>query len=344
MWVGRLLVTRDTFMQAIGTNNDLILDHYRVFIFITVLMPFTLRAFVGAIELAIRNISRATCRPKLPPWRTGLSIDAVLHARLDWKQARLIAGYEKMSTAVTVALARLVLVHLLQPAVYFMVLSLYFKELTPIQQWFGMLVATRETIYIVLSLGCMLANPAFLLCDTLATWFHREKRYVAVYFMVVFVFSPEKYVFLALVSGLSERLHRVRTGHAKPPAALAESGAQSSMSILSGGTDEPSGRTPVPPEPSTAPLHVRPPRARVAPTPTRPAPRPPPWLGLQHDQRLAAMQAGRWEGRGVGGSVPGVRGGERAAPLGRSSSHACPRLQERSASDRLGIMLRTKVS
>ena len=124
----------------------------------------------------------------------------------------MIAGFETNGSAVTSAATRLIFVHMLQPLVYFAVLDLYWDQLTPQQEFFGVAVAVREVLYLGLSFACIHANPAYLLCDTLATWFHRDKRYVAVHFIALFVFSPEKYVFLALVSGAHTRMLALADG------------------------------------------------------------------------------------------------------------------------------------
>ena len=132
----------------------------------------------------------------------GLCLDYVLQTRISWADACKMARLQPNTSARVVGLLRLVLWHWLQPLAYFFAVLAYVDELTGLQLWLAAIVAVREVIYVVLCVVCLAVNPAYLLVDTAETW---RLRYAptALAFSLLFVLSPEKFVWLALVAGLS---------------------------------------------------------------------------------------------------------------------------------------------
>ena len=112
-----------------------------------------------------------------------------------------MTGMDK-DTALVAGFARLLLWHHLQPIAYGLAFVASWNDVSPLQRMLGVVVALREAIYIALTLFCLQFNPAYLLVDTAATW--RKDRYIALIFTLLYVLSPEKYVWLALVRGAAE--------------------------------------------------------------------------------------------------------------------------------------------
>ena len=140
----------------------------------------------------IGTSSRPTSRHV--PRVSQASLPVLSHA-----QARLMAGSEP-GWALAAGLARLLLWHNLQPIVFCAVFEACWPELSSLQRTLGLLVALREVIYVALTLVCVRVNPAFLLVDTAATW--RKEPLIALTFTLVYVISPEKFVWLAVLCGI----------------------------------------------------------------------------------------------------------------------------------------------
>jgi hypothetical protein len=67
--------------------------------------------------------------------------------------------------ALALATIRMFVHHALQPTFYLFALTVYVKNLSTIQLWLGGLVASREVLYLLTTIRCVFANPAFLLVD-----------------------------------------------------------------------------------------------------------------------------------------------------------------------------------
>ena len=125
----------------------------------------------------------------------GLSMVEALQSRIPWGDARVMTGMNAhCHTALAAAFARLLLWHNLQPAAYGLAFVASWDEISVLQRFLGVVVALREAIYVLLTLVCIRFNPAYLLVDTAATW--RNDPYVALIFTLLYVLSPEKYVWL----------------------------------------------------------------------------------------------------------------------------------------------------
>ena len=109
-----------------------------------------------------------------------------------WAEARDANGQSSFG-AFCHATVKTFLFHLVQPGLYFWVLSDVFSTLDPIQQLFGQIVAVREAIYVLAVLLGVLCYPAFLLIDWGATIRQSEgsEGYKIVWF---YMFSPEKFI------------------------------------------------------------------------------------------------------------------------------------------------------
>jgi hypothetical protein len=113
-------------------------------------------------------------------------------APLTWSKARRDLKYEE-GMALGVGLIRLLLWHLLQPAVYFYLIHVYRRQLS--NAIFGLavvvVVGVREGLYMVFTLIALVVNPAFLLINlNTDDDFHKRVAMKATY-----VFAPEFYVF-----------------------------------------------------------------------------------------------------------------------------------------------------
>ena len=64
-----------------------------------------------------------------------------------------------------VAIARMLLWHIVQPVMYVVVLWCNYSELDRWQKIFGVAVAIREGLYLLTILACVIIKPAFLLID-----------------------------------------------------------------------------------------------------------------------------------------------------------------------------------
>ena len=131
----------------------------------------------------------------------GLCLDYVLQTRISWADACTMARLQRNTSARVVGFLRLVLWHWLQPLAYFFAVLAYVDELTGLQLWLAAIVAVREVIYVVLCVVGLAVNPAYLLVDTAETW-RRRFAPTAIAFSLLFVLSPEKFVWLAVVAGL----------------------------------------------------------------------------------------------------------------------------------------------
>eukprot|EP01047_Picozoa_sp_COSAG01_P016036 COSAG01_NODE_811_length_13417_cov_6.641012_8_plen_1526_part_00 len=95
---------------------------------------------------------------------------------------------------------RLLLWHLVQPAMYFLVLGVYAGEIDALQLGLGVAVAVREAGYLLTTLACAWANPAFLLVDVGASvrdW-RGEFNECGYIFLLMYVLAPEKFVGFSL--------------------------------------------------------------------------------------------------------------------------------------------------
>ena len=77
--------------------------------------------------------------------------------------------------ALTLAVVRLLVLHALQPASYLLTLQVCWRDLGTLQLWLGGIVAVREVFYLLFTLRCVFANPAFLLVDVQASVAYAEE-------------------------------------------------------------------------------------------------------------------------------------------------------------------------
>jgi hypothetical protein len=116
-------------------------------------------------------------------------------APLTWSKARRDLKYEE-GMALGVGLIRLLLWHLLQPAVYFYLIHVYRRQLSNAIFGLAVVVGVREGLYMVFTLIALVVNPAFLLINlNTDDDFHKRVAWKATY-----VFAPEFYVFQALAN------------------------------------------------------------------------------------------------------------------------------------------------
>lgn len=133
----------------------------------------------------------------------ALCIDYVLLTRISWTEACKFSRLTRWG-APLVALLRLFLWHWLQPLGYLLAIIAYSDDITGLHLALAMIVTVRELIYVVLTLACAWVHPAYLLVDTAATWRER-KPLTAIGFILLFVLSPQKFVWMALLAGTRER-------------------------------------------------------------------------------------------------------------------------------------------
>ena len=87
-----------------------------------------------------------------------------------WERTRRLAGFGPC-TAVILALMRLLLLHLLQPAVYVFAVALYADRIERASQHWWMaacILAVREGWYIAMALACAAMQPSYLLVDVMS--------------------------------------------------------------------------------------------------------------------------------------------------------------------------------
>jgi hypothetical protein len=115
-----------------------------------------------------------------------------------WDNARQ-QNRQRPCGALSLAAARLLLWHWLQPGLYFVVLGCYWVELDAAQRGFGAAVAVREALYIAATLLGLCANPAFLLVDVGASVRDtgRSGAKGGWPFLALYALAPEKYVLMA---------------------------------------------------------------------------------------------------------------------------------------------------
>merc|ERR1711934_967893 len=113
-----------------------------------------------------------------------------------WSDAVSKAGLTKCG-AVLAATLRLLLWHLMQPALYWWALWSYWEEIDHLQLIAGQVVGAREAIYAFVVLlvpcvhpPCLLADPkTFLKCDDIRNNMHD---------FLMYVFTPEKFLIMGL--------------------------------------------------------------------------------------------------------------------------------------------------
>jgi len=97
-----------------------------------------------------------------------------------------------------VALATLLVAHLVQPAAFLFSLVTWWPSLSLAAKALGSLVAVREGTYALATLLCALVRPAFLLTDLRSHWATREWGRLA-----YFALSPSVFVWWVLSKGLA---------------------------------------------------------------------------------------------------------------------------------------------
>lgn len=131
--------------------------------------------------------------------RTGYTLAMVLEKDSSWESA-LVANNSSPCGATLSAIVRLGMWHLLQPLLYFIVLSCYWSELDMWQRGFGSAVAVREAMYLIATTSALWLNPSFLLIDVAASVRDKDTGGIkgGLGFLTMYVFAPEKYVTFAL--------------------------------------------------------------------------------------------------------------------------------------------------
>jgi hypothetical protein len=135
----------------------------------------------------------------------GFTYDNLLDDVRDWSYARRRNG-DSARTALVLGTMRLLFWHLLQPLVYFYVLWLHYADFDSLQRGFGVAVGVREAGYLLTTLLCACANPAFLLVNVGTSVRSKEKYDVR--FLLVYVFAPEKFVVSAFHSTCASKSDR----------------------------------------------------------------------------------------------------------------------------------------
>eukprot|EP01043_Picozoa_sp_COSAG02_P031966 COSAG02_NODE_2113_length_9800_cov_53.566643_8_plen_808_part_00 len=93
------------------------------------------------------------------------------------------------------AVLRFFMWHVAQPVAYFVVLLVSFDDLNSTQRKFGMVVAAREGVYLLMTVVCAVISPAFLLVDVIASARTNEDPPFSGYsFLALYVFAPDKIV------------------------------------------------------------------------------------------------------------------------------------------------------
>eukprot|EP01046_Picozoa_sp_COSAG06_P025072 COSAG06_NODE_2085_length_7634_cov_6.358593_3_plen_618_part_00 len=117
--------------------------------------------------------------------------------RSTWSYAMQRNGDSKCSALVTGG-ARLLLWHLVQPPMYFLVLATYHSDIDHLQLGLGVAVACREAGYLVTTLACVYYNPAFLLVDVATTVRQQSHPIEKLIPVLMYVLAPEKFVAFSL--------------------------------------------------------------------------------------------------------------------------------------------------
>ena len=109
------------------------------------------------------HLSRASPRT-LRPGAPGFLMADLCNKQSSWASATSRAGRLQCG-ALALATARLFVHHALQPTSYLLALAACLHDLSTLQLWLGGLVACREVCYLLTTIRCVFANPAFLLVD-----------------------------------------------------------------------------------------------------------------------------------------------------------------------------------
>ena len=144
---------------------------------------------------------------------TDITIYRVINGDRDWNDA---VTDLKMNAcgAVTIATARLLFWHWLQPILYAFVLYAYWDLIDEVQRILGLIVGGREALYWILTVIAVFRNPVYLLVDLSSTWkkdeyslvavnsgnydTERGKRFIRIFNCGLYVIAPEKYVMMAI--------------------------------------------------------------------------------------------------------------------------------------------------
>lgn len=126
-----------------------------------------------------------------------VDMDSIYNGKMNWLRARLALGYTPVM-AICVAILRLVFWHWMQPAMYCLVLYIYSTEISSLQLIFGILVACREVIYVLLTIMALFTNPSFLLVNLSANWDNEiawsHLLCNPLRYLIIYVTAPEKFV------------------------------------------------------------------------------------------------------------------------------------------------------
>ena len=125
-------------------------------------------------------------------------------AQSTWHEARDSLGLTAQQ-AVGVSVTKLLLWHWSQPVAFLLVYWIYFCQLTELQRAFGLLVATREVLYIATTLAGVLVCPVYLLLDVATVWAEADSRLLGCWRLAVYIMAPHNYVALCLAARFSER-------------------------------------------------------------------------------------------------------------------------------------------
>ena len=142
----------------------------------------------GCCQRAKEESTRLTNELFFSKERSLLTATALQDEFIPWEEARTWRRFSSFG-AYFVGGLTLFCWHLMQPAMYFLVLWNYYPKLEYLQQILGLLVGGREATYALLVLYKLYCVPSFLLVDMRATvstqgwsWF------------LMYVLAPEKFV------------------------------------------------------------------------------------------------------------------------------------------------------
>ena len=128
----------------------------------------------------------------------GFTFGQLIVSGSSWLAAQQSNDYT-CTRAIVFGTTKLLLWHVMQPALYFYVFLSAYPNLDPAQRWLGGLFGLKEALYLLVVLGCVVVNPAFLLVDVHAT-VRSTAGIEGPSFLLTYVLVPHFYVGWALFS------------------------------------------------------------------------------------------------------------------------------------------------
>ena len=142
----------------------------------------------GCCQRAKEESTRLTNELFFSKERSLLTVRALQDEFIPWEEARTWRRFSSFG-AYFVGGLTLFCWHLMQPAMYFLVLWNYYPKLEYLQQILGLLVGGREATYALVVLYKLYCVPSFLLVDMRATV--RSQGWL---WFLMYILAPEKFV------------------------------------------------------------------------------------------------------------------------------------------------------